>query len=97
MEDFTIEPIAPEDVLDIPGDTTPMSEDAERERHLAVTQEISLRVEQARLSQYRDNADPIFFKWQAGEATEQEWLDARAQVVADNPYPTTVQSTEEII
>lgn len=25
-------------------------------------------------------ADPVFFKWQRGEATKQEWLDAVAQV-----------------
>jgi hypothetical protein len=29
---------------------------------------------------YQKVSDPIFFKWQAGEATEQEWLDARALV-----------------
>lgn len=25
---------------------------------------------------YRQESDSIFFKWQRGEATEQEWLDA---------------------
>jgi hypothetical protein len=44
-------------------------------------------VEDARRSQYQLTADPLFFKYQAGEATEQEWLDARAAVVAANPYP----------
>ena len=24
---------------------------------------------------YRDEADPLFFKWQRGEGTKQEWLD----------------------
>ena len=24
---------------------------------------------------YRNESDPIFFKWQRGEATQQEWLD----------------------
>ncbi len=42
---------------------------------------------QARQSAYQQLADPLFFKFQAGEATKQEWLDARQQVVDDNPYP----------
>ncbi len=25
---------------------------------------------------YREQSDPIYMKWQRGEATEQEWLDA---------------------
>jgi len=32
-------------------------------------------------------ADPIFFKWQRGEATEQQWLDAVESVRASLPYP----------
>lgn len=47
-------------------------------------------VESARLIAYQTTADPLFFKWKAGEATEQEWLDARAAVVASNPYPNDV-------
>jgi len=30
----------------------------------------------------RDEADPIFFKWQAGEATKQDWLEKRAEIKA---------------
>ena len=41
----------------------------------------------ARLRGYQELADPLFFKWQAGQGTEQEWLDARKQVDDDNPYP----------
>lgn len=40
-----------------------------------------------RLLAYQKNADPLFFKWQAGEATKEEWLDARSLVVEQNPYP----------
>ena len=29
---------------------------------------------------YQRIADPVFFKYQAGEATKQDWLDARALV-----------------
>lgn len=44
-------------------------------------------VEQARLVAYEQQSDPIFFKWQRGEATEAEWREAVAKVKAENPYP----------
>lgn len=31
--------------------------------------------EKQRSEAYRNESDPLFFKWQRGEATEQEWLD----------------------
>jgi hypothetical protein len=46
-------------------------------------------VEQARLTAYEQTSDPIFFKWQRGDATEAEWREAVAKVKADNPYPPT--------
>lgn len=39
------------------------------------TEEIESIVTNLRLSDYRKESDPLFFKWQRGEATEQEWLD----------------------
>lgn len=44
-------------------------------------------VEQARLLAYEKQSDPIFFKWQRGDATEAEWREAVAKVKAENPYP----------
>jgi len=44
-------------------------------------------VEAARLYAYEQNSDPVFFKWQRGDATEAEWRAAVAKVKADNPYP----------
>ena len=44
-------------------------------------------VEAARLSAYEQQSDPLFFKWQRGDATEAEWRAAVAKVKADNPYP----------
>jgi hypothetical protein len=38
-------------------------------------------------SAYRDEADPLFFKVQRGEATEQEWLDKVGEIRARYPYP----------
>jgi pyruvoyl-dependent arginine decarboxylase (PvlArgDC) len=35
-----------------------------------------------RADAYRNESNPIFFKWQRGEATEQEWLDKIAEIKA---------------
>jgi hypothetical protein len=45
------------------------------------------RVEQARAQAYRETSDPLFFQYQRGTATEQEWLDAVQAVKDANPYP----------
>ena len=42
----------------------------------------------ARAEAYAKEADPIFFKWQRGTATEQEWLDKVAEIKERFPYPT---------
>lgn len=44
-------------------------------------------VEVARLTAYEQQSDPLYFKWQRGDATEAEWRAAVAKVKADNPYP----------
>jgi hypothetical protein len=40
-----------------------------------------------RASAYRDESDPLFFKWQRGEATEQEWLDKIEEIKERFPNP----------
>jgi hypothetical protein len=45
-------------------------------------------VERDRHDAYVEQADPVFFRWQRGDATEQEWLDAVQAVKAAHPYPT---------
>jgi len=40
-----------------------------------------------RAAAYRSEADPLFFKWHRGEATEQEWLDKVAEIRERYPYP----------
>jgi len=40
-----------------------------------------------RQSAYTTEADPLFFKWQAGEATEVEWLAKREEIRTRFPYP----------
>lgn len=44
-------------------------------------------VEATRRELYQKNSDPLFFGWQRGENTEQEWLDAVQAVKDANPYP----------
>jgi hypothetical protein len=39
------------------------------------TKEITAKAKELRASAYREEADPLFFKSQRGEATHQEWLD----------------------
>lgn len=36
---------------------------------------------------YTQKTDSLFFKYQAGEITKKEWLEARAKIAAENPYP----------
>ena len=47
----------------------------------------------ARALAYRDEADPLFFKWQRGEAIEQEWLDKVAEI--RERYPDAEPAAEE--
>jgi hypothetical protein len=35
-------------------------------------------------------ADPVFFYYQRGKATEQDWLDKIAEIEARYPYPVEV-------
>jgi len=41
---------------------------------------------QLRAKAYPVESDPIFFQWQRGSKTEQDWLDAVAQVKLQYPY-----------
>ena len=43
-----------------------------------------------RQSAYTAEADPLFFKWQAGELTEAEWLAKREEIRTRFPYPEEV-------
>lgn len=42
---------------------------------------------EARYQAYVRISDPIYMQWQRGLKTEQDWLDAVAQVEADYPIP----------
>ena len=44
-------------------------------------------IETQRRNAYTQEADPLFFSYQRGEATEQEWLDKVAEIKTKYPYP----------
>lgn len=51
-------------------------------------------VTEKRRQAYQNDSDPIFFQYQRGEKTEQEWLDAIAAVNAANPYPEAPKASK---
>jgi hypothetical protein len=44
-------------------------------------------VQKARQAAYQATSDPVFFDFQRGEVTEQDWLDAVQAVKDAYPYP----------
>lgn len=44
------------------------------------------RIKDLRRAAYSVEADPLFFKWQAGEVTKEEWETARETVKTKHPY-----------
>jgi hypothetical protein len=44
-------------------------------------------VEATRQAEYQRTADPLYFKWQAGSGTQEEWVAARQAVKDAHPYP----------
>jgi hypothetical protein len=74
-------------IIGVPREMT-AEEIAEREEWAAGEHDRNMEeVRRKRQNAYQQTADPLFFKFQAGEATEQEWLTARQEVVDANPYP----------
>lgn len=44
------------------------------------------RQKSSRSEAYRSESDPLFFKWQRGEATEKEWKDKVIEIQSRYPY-----------
>lgn len=55
----------------------------------------NLLQENSRATAYKVESDPIFFKWQRGEATQQEWLDKIAEIKARYPDRPSTNITPE--
>lgn len=43
-------------------------------------------IQQMRAKAYRNESDPIFFQWQRGEATEEQWLAKIQEIKTRYPY-----------
>jgi hypothetical protein len=54
-------------------------------------------VEKIRADQYRQISDPIFFQYQRGTKTEQEWLDSVQSIKDANPYPVDPSTVEAVV
>lgn len=67
--------------------TYPNPEPIDKEYARLMAEQPHAIVEAARLYAYEQTSDPLFFKWQRGDGTQEEWLAAVAKVKADNPYP----------
>jgi len=52
-----------------------------------VSENLLRKAKAARAAAYTAEADPLFFKWQAGESTQADWLAKRAEIRARHPYP----------
>jgi len=50
------------------------------------TARANAQAEADRAAAYKVEADPLFFYWQAGEGSEQAWLEKRAEIRARFPY-----------
>jgi len=50
------------------------------------------RIQKLRRNAYQEEADPIYFEYQRGDATEQEWLDKIAEIKARFPYSGNSQA-----
>jgi len=51
-----------------------------------------MEARQARAAAYVSEADPLFFKAQAGEVDQSEWITKREEIRARFPYPEETAS-----
>lgn len=68
----------------------PMSPEEKKERAELNKQEKAAKdkaLVDARRAAYQEISDPVYMQWKRGLKTEQDWLDAVAQVEADYPIP----------
>ena len=47
--------------------------------------------QQSRAAAFSSEADPLFFKYQAGEVTKEEWIAKRQEIRERFPYPINNQ------
>jgi hypothetical protein len=80
-----------EKFLEWNSETQPPTWDEVETAHQQVLAELELRqIKRNRSVAYTAESDPLFFKAQAGEVDEAEWLAKREEIRARFPYPTEV-------
>lgn len=84
LADWDVFPVVPTDTPSITykqnvSEGTPVNDNGVWKQTWIVTdksvEEISAIQESNKKQAYREESDPLFFKWQRGETTQQEWLD----------------------
>lgn len=64
---------------------TPSTAEIQAEYDAIIAAKPQAEVDANRLAAYQKESDPLYFKWKAGEATEQQWLDKRAEIKTRYP------------
>jgi hypothetical protein len=63
---------------------------------LAVEQHAAqMEAQQQRSAAYQQEADPLFFKYQAGEVDKADWIAKREEIRQRFPYPLDAATTTE--
>ena len=78
------------DIEEVPINTIPLTEEQKKERAQWAKEKPErekAEATEARRQGYVRISDPVFFQWQRGEKTEQDWKDAIAEVEKLYPIP----------
>jgi hypothetical protein len=67
--------------------TQPSESEIQAEVALLIAEQPRKEAEALRAAAYKVEADPLFFKYQAGEATKEEWIAKRNEIRTRYPYP----------
>lgn len=65
--------------------------DIEAARPAAETTKANKHAQAQRRAAFQAEADPLYFAWQRGEATEEDWLAKCAEIRARHPYVEVAQ------
>jgi len=68
--------------------TQPSEEEIQQELERLQAEYPKKEAQASRASAYSQEADPLFFKYQAGEVSKEEWLAKREEIRNRYPYPS---------
>jgi len=67
--------------------TQPSEAEIQAEIERLIAEQPRKEAEALRSAAYQSEADPLFFQYQAGEVTKDEWMAKREEIRARYPYP----------